>query len=81
MSPADTNRKSSALNDRIGQAMRDLGALSAEAVGDPAARARLDAALRALRGEGLPRNAAVLEDPADARALLLRAQLDNGQYR
>jgi len=69
MNPAEKNKPSD-LNDRIGRAVRDLGALSAEAGGDPAARARLDAAVRALRGEDLPRNAAVLENPADARALV-----------
>ena len=70
MSPAEAKNRSSDLNDRIGQAMRNLGALSSEAAGDPGARARLDAALRALRGEDVPRNAAVLENPADARALV-----------
>ena len=70
MSRDEAKKKPSDLNDRIGQAMRDLGSLSAEAAGDPAARARLDAALRALRGEDMPRNAAMLENPADARALV-----------
>lgn len=60
------------LHERARGVAQRLSALAAEAAAaDPALRARLDAALRAL-GDGAPtpRNTAILEDPIKARNLV-----------
>lgn len=70
MKPSSEDKKPD-LNERIGNAARDLGALSAEAAGDPALRARIDSALRVLQGRASePKNTAILKNPADARAVV-----------
>ena len=60
------------VRERARQVTESLSALANEAVGvDPALSARVDAALRALRASAKPpSNAALLENPADARALV-----------
>ena len=60
------------LRDRVRRTAQRLASLAAEAGPvDPALRARLDAALRALQGPAqAERNTAILENPADARAVV-----------
>ena len=59
------------LQERARDVAERLAALAAEAAGDPSLRARLDAALRALQSPAeAQRNTALLENPAQARALV-----------
>jgi len=60
------------LHDRARSLAGNLASLAAEAAAaDPALRARLDAALRALEQSApAQRNTALLENPSDARALV-----------
>lgn len=59
------------LDEQVRGVAQTLVSLSAEATADPAVRARLDAALRALQGAAPgERHTAILSNPADARALV-----------
>ena len=61
----------SGLSHQLRATAQRLAALSTEAAADPALRARVDAALRALEGAAPPeRNTAILENPADARSMV-----------
>lgn len=59
------------LRERARDVVREMAALASEAAADPAIRAQLDAALQALgRPATVARNAAVLDNPGEARALV-----------
>ena len=59
------------LRDRARQAAQSLASLAEEAATDPALRARLEAALRALSDEpAAAEHAAILQDQRDTRAFV-----------
>ena len=66
------NKDSNApLRERVKKLAGDAASLAAEAAADPALRAQLDAALQALgKAAPAPRNAAILDNPGEARALV-----------
>lgn len=68
---SDKKTPNAPLRDRASGLARDVASLASEAAADPALRAQLDAALQAL-GQSAPvaRNAAVLDNPGEARALV-----------
>ena len=68
----DDRNKPGYLHQQVRGVVQHLVALAGEAASaDPALRARLDAALRALEGAApAERNTAILKNPGDARAMV-----------
>ena len=68
---SDKKRPNDPLRERAKVLARDVASLASEAAADPALRGQLDAALQALgQSATVPRNAAVLDNPGEARALV-----------